>query len=161
MINRIVCGRLAVIALTAIAGAGSFIGTTTDAAAQRIEERRGPDRDNRRDQPRRSAGWVNLGCQAANFQRDRDVVRVGKRQGNFRAVRLRVSGNDIFVRQLLVVYGNGQPDNLPVQRMIRAGTVSAPIDLIGRQRFINRVEMVYRSRPNFRGSASVCVEALD
>jgi hypothetical protein len=45
-----------------------------------------------------------------------------------------------------------------VREEIRAGGQTRPIDLRGRARTIDRVEMVYRAEPNFRGRATVCVE---
>ena len=99
-----------------------------------------------------------LGCQHVAFSVDRDVLRVGQQAGTFRAIRLKVRGNDIFMLDLKVVYGNGAPDDLPVRALIRAGGSSGAIDLKGDRRYIDRVQMIYRSRPNFRGEAEVCVE---
>jgi len=62
---------------------------TTDALAQRR------DRDDDRRQ------WVDLGCQQVSFQgRDRDSIRVGRREGRFRAIRLAARGNDAEVLRL-------------------------------------------------------------
>ena len=102
--------------------------------------------------------WVRLGCQSVGFNVDRDVVRVGKRDGRFRAIRLAVGGNEVFIFDLKVVYGSGNADDLPVKAAIRAGGTSGKLDLKGGARNIDRVEMVYRSRPDFRGKAEVCVD---
>ncbi|HVZ53599.1 MAG TPA: hypothetical protein VG986_16655 [Pseudolabrys sp.] len=106
-------------------------------------------------------GWVELGCRSVGFNVDHDVINVGGRQGTFRAIRLRTRDNDIFMSNLRIVYGNGASDNIPVGMAIRAGSMSAPIDLKGDRRVIQRIEMVYRSRPNFRGQAEVCVDARE
>ena len=103
--------------------------------------------------------WVQLGCRRVGFNIDRDVINVGSREGAFRAIRLRTSGNDIFMNSLTIVYGNGAPDIIPVRMEIRAGSMSRPVDLKGDRRIIQRIEMVYRSRPNFRGQAEVCIDA--
>jgi len=50
---------------------------------------------------------------------------------------------------------------IPVRSNIRAGTKTQPLDLKGRERAIQQIEMVYRSRPSFRGLATVCAEGLD
>jgi hypothetical protein len=102
--------------------------------------------------------WVRLGCQRVGFRVDRDVVRVGPQPGGFRAIRLRVAGNEIFMFDVKVVYGSGAADDLPVKALIRAGGASGPLDLKGDRRQINRVELIYRSRPDFRGQAEVCVD---
>jgi hypothetical protein len=104
--------------------------------------------------------WVELGCQRVAFQTDRDVLRVGRRDGFFRAIRLRARGNNVYMLDLKVVYGNGQPDDIPVRAEIRAGGSSGKLDLRGLDRVIDRVVMVYRSQPNFRGQASICVDGL-
>jgi hypothetical protein len=119
----------------------------TDVLAQR--------RDDRRDK------WVELGCQQVSFiGKDRDAIRVGRREGRFKAIRLKARGNDVEMLDLKVVYANGAPDDIPVRSMIRAGRETGSLDLKGRDRAIDRIEMVYRSRPNFRGLATVCAEGL-
>jgi hypothetical protein len=102
--------------------------------------------------------WVELGCRDVNFRVDRDVIQVGRRDGYFTAIRLRAIGNDVRMLDLKVVYGNGEPDNLPVRAVIAAGRTSGALDLHGTQRLIRRIEMVYVARPEFRGRARICVE---
>lgn len=114
----------------------------------------GPPSGNR---PRPGA-WEQLGCQKVGFIKDKDVINVGRKEGRFTAIRLRVSGNKVHLLDLKVIYGNGQPDDLQVRREIRAGGQTRAIDLKGRDRFIDRIEMTYRSRPSFKGQATVCVE---
>jgi hypothetical protein len=36
--------------------------------------------------------------------------------------------------------------------------MTRPLDLRGERRAIRQIDMVYRSQPNFRGQATVCVE---
>jgi len=112
--------------------------------------------------PPPSAGaWVELGCkQVALFGRDRDTVPVGRREGRFKAIRLHVRGADVEMLDLKVVYANGEPDDIPVRHVIRQGERTRPLDLRGWERSINRVDMVYRTIPNFKGLARVCVEGL-
>lgn len=97
-----------------------------------------------------------LGCRSVGFINDRDVIPVGRRDGRFRAIKLRVSGNDIELRDLDVVYGNGANDDLQVRSLIRAGGETRWIDLRGGNRFIRQINLTYASRPNFRGQAEVC-----
>jgi hypothetical protein len=103
-------------------------------------------------------GWVELGCQRVNFGIDRDVVRVGRREGTFRAIRLRARGNAVHMFDVKVVYGNGAADDIPVRANIPAGGSTAPKDLKGGDRVIDRVELIYRSQPNFRGEGVICVD---
>ena len=115
-----------------------------------------------RDYDRRAGKWVELGCQQVSFiGKDRDSIRVGRSEGRFKAIKLAARGNDVEMLDLKVIYANGEPDDIPVRSLIRAGRETRALDLRGRERAIDRIDMVYRSRPNFRGQATVCVEGLD
>jgi hypothetical protein len=105
--------------------------------------------------------WVELGCERVSlFQRDRDSIRVGRREGRFRAIRLHVRGADVEILDLRVIYANGAPDDIRVRHVLRQGDRTRPLDLRGFGRSIDRVEMIYRTIPNFKGIAVVCVEGL-
>jgi hypothetical protein len=124
----------------------------SDAMAQRRDrdgDRRGGDQ------------WVQLGCQQVSFRgKDRDSIQVSRREGRFKAIRLAARGNDVEILDLKVVYGNGNPDDLDVRRVIRSGDRTQTLDLKGRDRAIQRIDMVYRQRPDFSGRATVCAEGL-
>ncbi len=113
--------------------------------------------------------WVELGCQqVALFGKDRDSIRVGRREGRFKAIRLHVRGADVEMLDLKVIYASGEPDDVRVRHFIRAGERTRPIDLKGWERAIDRVDMVYRSALNpvdivarqRIGTANVCLEGL-
>jgi hypothetical protein len=136
--------------LAAIAAALVCTGlVATDAQAQRR------DRDGGRD-------WVELGCKQVNFLGvDRDTIRVGRREGRFKAIRLQARGNDVEMLDLRVIYANGAPDDIPVRSLIRQGSRTRPLDLRGWERSIQQIDMVYAKRLNFRGQATICVEGLE
>lgn len=106
-------------------------------------------------------GWELLGRQTVGFIVDRDVVQVGRQDGDFRKIQLRVKNNDIEILDLKVVYGNGQMDDIRVREKIRAGGQTRAIDLKGGDRFIRNVQLVYRSKPSFKGQAVVEVWGRD
>ena len=59
------------------------------------------------------------------------------------------------------VGGDLQSASRQVANMVGgAGMAPMPIDLKGERRSIDRIEMKYRSRPSFRGEATVCVYGL-
>lgn len=116
--------------------------------------------DHRRDGPR-GGQIVELGCQKVGFMVDRDVITVGRREGRFKAVRVRVQKVDVFMENLRVIYANGDPDDLPVREKIKKGTETRWIDLKGRERAIERIELIYRGKLSLKGSAHVCIDALD
>jgi hypothetical protein len=107
-----------------------------------------------------AAQWSPLGCRDVGFLIDHDVIGVGGAQGAFSRVRLRARGNRIEVFNLRVYYGNGQRDDIPVKAVIADGGQSGPLDLDGDVRAINKIELLYRSQPNFKGHAQVCVDGL-
>jgi hypothetical protein len=111
-------------------------------------------------QRRPERGWELLGTKKVGFIVDRDTIQVGRAEGRFRAVKLRVRGAPIHMMDLKVVYANGQPDDLPIRADIRAGGETRAIDLKGRERAIREVQMVYRSKTTFKGLATVEVWGL-
>ncbi|WP_170937186.1 MULTISPECIES: DUF2541 family protein [Rhodomicrobium] len=124
----------------------------------RRDDRRDYDRRDRDD--RRGGHWEELGCQSVGILGDRDVIRVGRREGRFKAIKLLVSGNDVNIIDLRVIYSNGAPDDIPVRSEIREGGETRPLDLRGYERSIDRIEMIYRAKPNFQGKARVCVVGI-
>jgi hypothetical protein len=116
------------------------------------------ERDRRADD--RDGKWEELGCQSVGFLTDRDIVKVGRREGRFKAIKLSVSGNSVYISDLKVVYSKGGADDLRVRSEIKAGDETRPLDLKGRERSIDHVELVYRSKPSFKGRAKVCVSGL-
>ncbi len=98
-----------------------------------------------------------LGTQKIGFAVDRDVLRVGRKEGRFRRIALRALDNDIEILDMKVFYGRGgPPDDIQLRRVLRVGQRSEPIDLRGNEpRVIDRIEFVYRARPNFRGAATL------
>lgn len=101
-----------------------------------------------------AGGDVLFGVQYVGFGVDRDVIRVGSEFGKFDKVRLRVLDNDIFINELRVVYSNGDPDVLAVAANVPANTRTKWFTLKG-DRFIKEIQLVYKSRPGFRGQARV------
>ncbi|MGF1619339.1 MAG: hypothetical protein ACFCUR_01855 [Rhodomicrobiaceae bacterium] len=108
----------------------------------------------------RGGDWQDLGCKSVGFLGDRDVIRVGRREGRFKAIKLSVSGNTVYMNDLKVFYTRGAPDDIRVRSEIKEGRETRPLDLKGRERSIDRIEMIYRAKPSFKGKARVCVLGL-
>jgi hypothetical protein len=109
---------------------------------------------------RAAVKWENLGCRDVGFLVDRDVIRVGRKEGAFIRLRLRARGNRIEIFDLVTYYGNGERDDIRVRAVIPDGGQSGPLDLRGKARGIDRIEMIYRTQPNFKGRAQICVDGL-
>jgi hypothetical protein len=86
---------------------------------------------------------------------DHDVIRVGRSDGRFRAIQLRVNGGAIEFDRVLVHFGNGTTEELVIRSRIPSGGVTRIIDLPGERRVIESVELWYakdnwRRRPEVR-----------
>lgn len=101
-----------------------------------------------------AGGDVLFGVQQVGFLIDRDVVKVGSEFGKFDKIRLRVLDNDVFINEMRVIYSNGEPDVLAVAANVPANTRTKWFTLKG-DRFIKEIQLVYKSRPGFRGTARV------
>jgi hypothetical protein len=113
--------------------------------------------------------WVELGCeQVSLIGKDRDSIRIGRREGRFKSIRLHVRGADVELIDVKVVYANGEPDDIEVKHHLREGERTRPLDLRGWERAIDRVDLVYRTAFNpvdiiarqRISQATVCVEGL-
>jgi hypothetical protein len=125
--------------ITALVAVTAMTAAVTDA-----EARRGGKRN-----------WELLGTQNVSFRTERDVISVGRKDGDFSKIKLAVKGGDVEFVDVDVVYANGQKDDIRVRNRIRAGGETRAIDLKGGDRFIRRVEFVYKSKPSFKGQATV------
>jgi hypothetical protein len=107
------------------------------------------------------AEWARLGCKDVRFLIDRDTLKVGREQGRFTALRLKVRRAPVEMLNLRVTFGNGTRMDVPAREFIAPGGVSRVIDLPGNNRGIDRIEMVYRSVPTMSGTAEVCIDGLE
>ena len=106
-------------------------------------------------------GWVLLGAQRAlMFSSDVDAFHIGERYGNFRALRVTVRDHDVRFYGLRVVYGNGEVEDVPFYGALSGGQSSSQLDLRGNRRFIDRVELKYRTKLSFLGEGTVEIWGL-
>ncbi len=110
-------------------------------------------------QGRNDGKWQRLGCEQVGRGADFDVVRVGRREGRFSAIRLEAKGNSVNILDLKVVYANGAPDDISVRSEINEGDRTRPLDRRGRDRAIDRIQIVAKMdfKGPGRGRASVCI----
>jgi hypothetical protein len=99
-------------------------------------------------------GDVLFGTQTVGFGVDRDVIRVGAEIGRFDRVRMRVLDNDIFLRTARVVYTDGDSQDVTIDALIKQNTRTRWIP-VKREKFIKEFQLVYNSKPSFRGRAFI------
>lgn len=108
------------------------------------------------EKPGQTGLWDKLGSARVGFLVDKDVIRVGRQEGRFEAVRLRIHGNDIQLISARVIYARGGGEDLRISGVYRAGSETQVVQLTDdRGRSIEQVELVYRSNPRARGEAVV------
>lgn len=111
--------------------------------------------------PGRPTGrWQTLGTRLVGFGVERDTVS-GRGEGRFRAIRLCVARARLHIRDLDVRFGNGERQDVPVQRAINPGQCTPALDLRGGSRRVRQVNMLYNAVPNFRGQALVTLQGLN
>lgn len=87
--------------------------------------------------------WVRLGDAHVNGRVDHDNIEVGRHDGKFRAIKLRVSGGGIEFQRVVVHFENGSQEELAVREEIPSGGQTRSIDLPGDRRVIKSVELWY------------------
>ncbi len=92
---------------------------------------------------RAGADWVALGQAQVNDRLDHDIVPVGSNRGDFRRIKLMVSGASVDFYRVVVHFRNGRDQPVALQSRIAAGGQSRSIDLEGGDRVIRSVEFGY------------------
>ncbi len=85
------------------------------------------------------------------------ILPVGQKATKFTRIRVAVRGRPIYVRRIVVTFGNGERQLISVYENIARGSTTADFDLKGERRNIRQAKVVM-ARPN--GSAQIQLEAL-
>jgi hypothetical protein len=124
------------------------------ALAQRYSESR----------PHRTYRWVFLGQTTVDGLRDRDRIVIGRHEGRFQSIQLRVTGAPVEFQRVVVNYANGTSEEVEFRDYIQSGGQTRAIDLRGRDRSINSVDFLYskaRWRPGVRPRVTLYGEKFD
>jgi hypothetical protein len=103
---------LALLAIPLLADGASAQGRDRDRGPPGFDRDRGPPG---RGPDRGREQWDLLGEQSVGFGVDRDVIRVGRREGRFSALALEVRDNDVEILDLNVFFNRGPPQSLRVR----------------------------------------------
>jgi hypothetical protein len=104
-------------------------------------------------------GWTYLGDSHVDGTVDHDSIKVGRSDGTFRAIQLRISGGAINFDRVIVRYGNGTQEEIPVRARIPDHGQTRVIDLPGDRRIIQSVDLWY-SKDNWRRRPKVSLYGL-
>ena len=99
--------------------------------------------------------WERLGRREVDFRADHDRIDVGRREGRFRQLEIRVHGAPVEIRRMVVTFANDEKFDLKIRRRFDESTRSHIIDLPGSRRVIKRVDFDYVSANRRAGKATV------
>lgn len=86
---------------------------------------------------------VYLGNAHVDGSTDHDSIKVGRSDGTFRAIRLRISGGAVNFDHVIVRYGNGTSEEIAIRNRIPDGGQTRIIDLPGERRILQSVDLWY------------------
>ncbi len=104
------------------------------------------------------AGWVELGEQTVMGRRDRDVIKVGRREGRFDRLMVVVEDSDLEMTSMRITFHNGDRYEPNLKHFFREQDRTRAIDLPGDRRgvAIKDIEFQYGNLPG-GGRARVAV----
>lgn len=101
------------------------------------------------------AHWQRLGQQEVDFRNDHDSIDVGRREGRFRQLQVRVKDAPIEIHNMVVTFENNETFKPKVRARFAKGSGSQIIDLPGERRTIKRIEFNYKSINRRQGKGTV------
>ena len=88
--------------------------------------------------------WTYLGDSHVDGAQDHDSIKVGRSAGTYRAIQLRIRGGAINFERVIVRYGNGSQEEIPIRARIPDGGQTRVIDLPGERRIIRSLRPLVR-----------------
>ena len=99
--------------------------------------------------------WVSLGQQEVDFQNDHDKIDVGRREGRFKQLQVRVKDAPIEIHDMVVTFDNNKTFKPQLRVRFAKGSGSQIIDLPGERRTIKRIDFNYKSINRRQGKGTV------
>lgn len=98
--------------------------------------------------------WDFLGRRTVNFGPDHDEIIVTALEGAFTAIMFKVKGAPINMHKVLITFGNGETQEIPVVHTFGPKSMSRIVDLPGNKRVITKVAFWYDTK-NFAGKKAL------
>jgi hypothetical protein len=105
------------------------------------------------------ARWERLGQREVDFKKDRDRIDVGRSEGRFRQLQIRVKNAPIEISDMVITFGNDQTFKPNLRHRFNEGSGTRTIDLPGERRSIKRIDFNYKSINRREGKGTVEVLA--
>jgi hypothetical protein len=96
-----------------------------------------------------------LGQREVDFRNDHDQIDVGRSEGRFRQIEVRVKNAPIELYDMVVTFGNGETFKPKLRHKFTEGSGSRIIDLPGEHRAIKRIDFNYKSINSREGKGTV------
>ncbi|MDX2003271.1 MAG: DUF2541 family protein [Chitinophagales bacterium] len=90
--------------------------------------------------------WELIGSKLVNYRLDIDEIPVTVAKGTYTKIKIFVKGGAVNFKDIKIFYRNGQVQDVAIRSVIPAGGESRVIDLIGNERIITRIQLVYDTR---------------
>jgi hypothetical protein len=103
--------------------------------------------------------WTYLGDSHVDGAQHHDSIKVGRSAGTYRAIQLRIRGGAINFERVIVRYGNGSQEEIPIRARIPDGGQTRVIDLPGERRIIRSLDLWY-GKDNWRRRPKVSLHGL-
>ena len=99
--------------------------------------------------------WESLGQQEVDFRNDHDKIDVGRREGRFKQLQVRVKDAPIEIHDMVVTFDNNKTFKPQLRARFAKGSGSQIIDLPGERRTIKRIDFNYKSINRRQGKGTV------
>jgi hypothetical protein len=99
--------------------------------------------------------WERLGQREVDFRNDHDQIDVGRSEGRFRQIEVRVKNAPIEIYDMIVTFGNDETFKPKLRHKFAEGSGSRIIDLPGERRTIKRIDFNYKSINRREGKGTV------
>jgi hypothetical protein len=99
--------------------------------------------------------WELLGQREVDFKNDHDRIDMGRSEGRFKQLEVRVKNAPIEIYDMVVTFGNDTTYKPNLRHKFAEGSGSHIIDLPGERRTIKRIDFNYRSINRREGKGTV------
>jgi hypothetical protein len=89
--------------------------------------------------------WDKLGERTVDHKMDHDQIVVGKKEGDFERIALRVQNAPVEFERVTVHFKNGEDQVVEMREEIEAGGQTRAIDLSGDERIVQSVSFTYHT----------------
>ena len=102
-----------------------------------------------------SGRWESLGQRAVDFKGDHDQIDVGRSEGRFKQLQVRVKNAPIEISNMVVTFGNDTTFSPNLRHKFSEKAANRIIDLPGERRTIKRIDFNYKSIDRREGKGTV------